>query len=228
MDGVDPDALAIQMLKSNKDYFICENRDITGCEHELFELEPDGRTNDMEWDLAKLQPLNGFCNWQIKVKGIDPSTSKLSDPELSQYVVTLSIESQKAEFALVSAADKEFDFGESGSETMKTYTTMTLERAAMLDLHIIASQPAILERPNFNIKIIATVHDLTAMGNGGIISIIILILIVGLAIAGLLLQAMGKYDFVKRCRPKPPTEIELQQAAEKQAIRDAIEASVTK
>ena len=65
------------------------------------------------------------------------------------------------------------------------------------------------------------------MSGGGIVAILLTILIVGLVIAGLLLQAMGKVDFVKRCRPKPLTEIELQQMAAKQAVRDAIEESVT-
>jgi len=61
------------------------------------------------------------------------------------------------------------------------------------------------------------------MKTGGIITLTIFILLVSLAIAGLLLQAMEKVDFVKKCRKKPPTEIELSQAAAKDAIRDAIE-----
>ena len=64
------------------------------------------------------------------------------------------------------------------------------------------------------------------MKAGGIIAIILTILIVCLVIAGLLLQAMGKVDFVKKCRPKPPTEIELAQMAEQETMRAAIEESV--
>ena len=113
----------------------------------------------MEWDLSGLQPMNGFCNWKITIKGVDPLSSKLADPELSQYVVTIRIESAKSEFNLVSATEKEFDFGESGSNDAKakTYTQLTLERAALLDIHVIASQPTTLLRSNFDIKITAEI-----------------------------------------------------------------------
>ena len=47
------------------------------------------------------------------------------------------------------------------------------------------------------------------MKTGGIITLIIFLVVVCLVIAGLLLQAMGKVDFVKKCRKLPPTEIEL-------------------
>ena len=208
LGGTDPTRLALQQKKSNKDYFICET-DLYGCEYDTLELEVDGSSNTMVWDLSALQPMNGFCNWKIKVKGIDLLTSKLSNPELSQYVVNISIESVKSDFNLVSATEKEFDFGESGDKDSKSYNQLTLERAALLDIHVIASQPATLLRSNFDIKITAEIKDLTAMSVGGIVTILVTILVVSLVIFGLLLQAMGKVDFVKRCRPKPMTEIEL-------------------
>ena len=102
LDGANPERFKLQQQKSNKDYYVCET-DSYGCQKEVFELEADGNSNEMVWELNSLQPLYGFCNWQIKVKGIDPLSSKLADSELSQYVVTLSIESSKSTFHLVSA-----------------------------------------------------------------------------------------------------------------------------
>lgn len=64
------------------------------------------------------------------------------------------------------------------------------------------------------------------MKSGGVVAIILTILIVCLVIAGLLLQAMGKVDFVKKCRKKPPTEIELEQIAEQETLRAAMEESI--
>ena len=66
-------------------------------------------------------------------------TGKLSDPELSNYVVTLSVESSKSNFELVSIENKEFQFGGSGTADSWTYDTMTLEKASILDIHLIAS-----------------------------------------------------------------------------------------
>ena len=100
---------------------------------------------------------------------------------------------------------------------------MTLERLASLDIHLIASLPATLRRAKFDVKVTAKIEDLTAMSLGGIISIILSILIVSLVITGLVLQLIGKVDFIKRCRPKPPTEMELKQLDEQQVIRDLLE-----
>ena len=180
----------------------------------------------MTFSFQSVQPINGFCSWGIRVKGIDHVTQKLADEELSKYVLTLTVESSKSNFGLVSNTYKEFQFGGSGSADSWTYDTLTLAKAALLDIHIIAAQPGSFEKFNFDVTITATIKDVTAMKAGGIIAIILTIIIVSAVIAGLLLQAMGKVDFVKRCRPKPPTEIELQQIAEMETMRAAIEESV--
>ena len=118
------------MKKSNADYFICENPDTVGCKQLELVLEADGRSNLMSWSLKGLKPNQNFCNWKIKVKGINPITSALDDVDLSKNVVKLSVTSEKAAFSLVSAADKMFDFAGVGDENSMTYASMTLERAA--------------------------------------------------------------------------------------------------
>ena len=122
----------------------------------------------------------------------------------------MTVESSKSDFGLVSRQFKEFQFGGTGTSDNWTYDTLTLAKAALLDIHIIAAQPASFEKFNFDVKITATVKDVTAMKVGGFVAIILTIILVSAVFTGLLLQAMGKVDFVKKCRPKPPTEIELQ------------------
>ena len=131
MDGIDPDTIALQQHKSIKDYYICENNDVQGCSQTELVLEADGRSNEMEWAFENLQPVGKFCNWAIKIKGINPATSALDEKDLANYVVNLRIEAGlNTEYTLVSATDKLFDFGEIVGEDSKSYATLTLERAA--------------------------------------------------------------------------------------------------
>ena len=103
------------------------------------ELQVDGNNNEMEWSFKQLRPINGYCNWKFRVNGIDEITQKLSDPELSNYIVTITVESKQSNFELVSDIDKEFQFGGSGSADNWTYEKLNLERASLLDIHLIAS-----------------------------------------------------------------------------------------
>ena len=52
-----------------------------------------------------------FCNWQFKVAGYNPDSSK-SESALASYQVELIVSSATmTSFGLVSAENKEFDFG---------------------------------------------------------------------------------------------------------------------
>ena len=58
-----------------------------------------------------MRPMFAFCNWQFKVAGYNPD-STASESKLVGHQVELTVSSASmTAFGLVSAENKEFDFG---------------------------------------------------------------------------------------------------------------------
>ena len=63
-----------------------------------------------------MRPMFAFCNWQFKVAGYNPDSSA-SESKLVGHQVELTVSSAtKTAFGMVSAENKEFDFGGGGED----------------------------------------------------------------------------------------------------------------
>lgn len=64
-----------------------------------------------------MRPMFAFCNWQFIVAGYNPDSSA-SESKLTSHQVELTVSSDSmTAFGLVSAENKEFDFGGSGEDS---------------------------------------------------------------------------------------------------------------
>jgi len=95
-----------------------------------------------------------FCNWQFKVDGFQTGNTS-SDSELADLKVQIKVSSATgSSFGIVSAKQKEFDFGGSQSDDGTTeFKEMSLLRFADLEPHLVIAQPNIESKDPMDISI---------------------------------------------------------------------------
>ena len=89
-----------------------------------------------------MQPQSAFCNWQFKVAGYDPD-STASESILTDYQVYITVTSVTlTSFSLVSANNKDFDFGQEGYKDgsySHEFAQINLLRFAELEPHLVVA-----------------------------------------------------------------------------------------